>query len=215
MQTKAQKNAFNRSRVVDLKTHGTVLPSGYFAKGQWAAPLIAARWEGESGRDFIVTVPWYIPPLGEWPVQDTRSAAWRAWKRNMRQGARALSTAALRSLGRDFGYIEGSRPWLPDLHPCLESMGIIRIVPKHQRKVFEEDSFFHWCHQMRDGLYDVWAGAMVQSDGKVKWLGQDADDNNRAGFIPIQYNQLRINGHGVAFVFRFKAEAMEQLKLAG
>jgi hypothetical protein len=203
----AQRKA--KSQLVDPAKHGTVLSTPYH-KGQLAAPLIAARWIGQ---DFLVTVPWYIKPWRDWPAGEVDM---QRFVRDMRQGARVLSTLALRSIhsDEDFGFDIQTRPWLPGLKPHLESLALVRIVPE-RGKFFEEDSNIHWGHHMRDGQYDVFAGMKLDKNKRPIWLGQDADDNNKDGFVPFQYNQIRADGHGVAFVFRFKREFVETRLLTG
>jgi hypothetical protein len=198
-----------KSRLLDPSNHGAVLGTPYF-QGQLAAPFIATQWIGQ---DFVVTVPWYIQGWRDWPANARHMDL---WVRDMRQGARALSTLALRSIspGEDFGFDRQTTPWLPELKPRLESLAIVRIIPK-SGKFFEEDSMIHWGHHMRDGQYDVFAGMKRNKRNQPIWLGQDADDNNRQGFVPFQYNQIHADGHGVAFVFRFKKEFVETRLLAG
>lgn len=208
MKRRSRQRVKSRAQLVDLSEHGRVLMLPQLRPKE-RARFAAARWEG---RDYLVTVPWFIQRWPDWPQA---GKAKNTFKANMRQGARAFSTLALRALPVDFGYVEGVRPWLPDLAPMLESVGVVRLVPKHVRKMFEEDSLIHWCHHLRDGVYDTFAGMKLDKNGSPIWLGQDADDNNKPGFIPCQYNQLHAGGHGVVFVFRFKQEAVERYGLTG
>lgn len=206
MSRRSVRNRRAKQQLVDLSKHGTVIQAPpEFNTGVLPAAAVAARW---LGRDFVITVPWFIAPWRDW----SKTFVAGDYIRDMRQGARALSTLALSQLNADFGYVPGVVPYMPKLKAGLESVALARVIPPRGKK-FEEDSIIHWCHHMRDGLYDVWAGFKVKRDGKLDWQGQYEDDNNKPGFIPCEYNQVHADGHGVAFVFRFKPEAFKTLQL--
>jgi len=187
-----------------------VIPCPQYATGRFPASAVAAGWIGS---DYVITAPWFVPRLDLWP-KDEKTL--RAWKRDLRQGARTLATLGLRKMGHDFGYVEGKTPWLPELEAHIEHLGIARIVPANTVKLFDVDSLLEWGHEMRDGLYDVYAGLKHDKNGKPIWKGQDADADYEVGPGVIQcvYSQLRLDGHGVGFVYRFKPEALEALRIA-
>lgn len=203
-QVRARKAKLN---LIDPSKHGAVLSTPYF-RGKFPAPLIAAEW---SGADCIVTVPWHVPRCGEWPAED--SPAGHEWRRDLREGARQLSIMGLRASAarHDFGYDTLSAPYLPGLKPLIESVGFVRLVPK-RGKFFDVDSLFQWFHQMRDGIYDTWAGLKYDKNGKAIWLGQVADHDYHPDFVQCQYNQLHSDGYGVKFVFRFREDIAEALQ---
>jgi len=201
-QREKRKRSANGS-LLSLAEHGKVIGTGIGKE-----PFVAARWMGQ---DYVVTRSIYIPGWRDWPD----SADYRSM---MRQSSRALCTRALRDIGYDFGYDARNAPWMPGLKPYLESVGVCRLVPtfvgaakKRKHKFFEDDSLIHWCHHLRDGVYDVWAGMKLNKNGDPIWLGQDEDDNNKAGFVPCQYNQAHADGYGIAYVFRFRTEFVELL----
>lgn len=202
------KHARARAELVDLNAHGRVLymPS---PNPRGKARFVATRWVGQ---DYLVTVATYLKPWYEWPE---KSRDLNAFNAAVRHGTREACTHALRGLGIDFGFRERLMPWCPLVQPHLESMGLVRLVPERQRKLFEEDGLIHWGHHMRDGMYDAWAGCKHDKKGRPVWQGQNADDNNKEGFVPFAYNQLHSDGHGVTFVYRFKRASMEALGLGG
>lgn len=187
------KNAAKR-QLLDLRNHGTVVGTGYASE-----PVIAVRWVGN---DFVVTRAQYLQPWRDWPDEPSFRARWRS-------GARATSLVGIGALGFPFGATK-EQPWMPDLRPCLESVGVLRLVPPRGR-FFENDSMVHWSHHVRDGIYDVWAGMILDKNGDPVWLGQRADDDNKLGFIPCQYNQVKADGHGIATVFRFRQEFVDAM----
>lgn len=200
-----------RSQLLDPSKHGDVLSTPFLDGGQFAAPLIATRWLGQ---DFVITVPWYIERLTEWPKS---RVALRRFEKRMRTGAFAISLFALHKHGPalEFGFDKRRVPWLPGMKQHLESVAVVRLVPEEGWPFFESDSLLAWFHNMRDGVYDTWAGFSLDKNNKVVAHGQYEDNDYKPDFVQIQYNQARADGHGVAFVFRFKAESLEQLKRVG
>lgn len=195
-----------KAQLLDLSKHGTVLGAGFESE-----LAIAARWVG---RDYVVTRAKYLEPWRLWPSDGRALSAFRS---EWRSGTRTMGIGAINAIGFDFGR-RAADHWHPWLKPCLESVGIIRIVPKNGGRFFENDSMIHWGHHIRDGIYDVWAGAKLDKNGDLIWLGQDEDDDQDPNFIPCHYNQIKADGNGVAMVFRFRQEfvdAMPKLLAAG
>lgn len=203
MSERAKRKKIANGSLLSLAEHGKVLGTGI---GQ--EPFVAARWLGQ---DYVITRAIFIPGWRDWPD----SADYRSM---MRQSSRALCTRALRDIGFDFGYEARMTPWLPKLKPYIERVGVTRLVPtyvgkakKRKHRFFENDSLIHWCHHLRDGVYDVWAGMKLNKNGDPIWLGQDEDDDHKPEFVPFQYNQAHADGYGIAYVFRFKIEFIEAL----
>lgn len=188
-----------KSQLLDLSKHGTVLGTG-LSSGELA---IAARWVGQ---DYIVTRARFLANPKDWPdgrFKDQLVAEWR-------QGTRFTCIRAIEKIGFDFGKARGV-DWHPLLAQCLESLGVVRLVP-HQKSLFKgTDTHLEWAHAIRDGVYDVFAGMKPDKNGDPVWKGDIADDEDRPDHIPIHYNQIVSDGHGVAMVYRFKPQFLEAL----
>lgn len=207
--TAANKAALSRSarvkrkgqaQLLDLSQHGTVLGTGLPSE-----LAVATRWVGQ---DFIITRARYLQPWRLWPADGVGLTRFRS---DWREGTRVMSRGALMRIGFDFRGGNETLFHLPLLAHCLESVGIIRIVPKNGGRFFENDSLIHWGHHVRDGMYDVWAGYKLDKNGDQIWLGQDADNDQAEGFIPCHYNQIKADGNGIAMVYRFKQAFVEAL----
>lgn len=201
MSQRQRKKRTANGSLLNLAEHGKIIGTG-----RQSELAVAARWMGQ---DYVITRAVYLPPWRDWPPD---GPALRAFFAKWRRGTHEVCMAALQDIGFDFGYERG-KPWLPALEPYLESVGICRIVPP-RGKFFEKDSRVHWPHAVRDGMYDVWAGMKLDKNGNPIWLGQRADDDSNPDkpiAVPCQYNETRADGHGMALIYRFKAEFVEAL----
>lgn len=189
-----------KSQLLDLSKHGTVVGTG-LSSGELA---VAARWVGQ---DYIVTRARFLPNPKEWPEGQFKRQLIAEW----RSGTRFTCTRAIAAIGYDFGRKLPGTDWHPNLALYLESLGVVRLVP-HSKNLFKgTDTHLEWAHAIRDGIYDVFAGMKLDKNGDPVWKGDIADDEDRPDHIPIHYNQVVSDGHGVAMVYRFRREFIEAL----